>query len=112
MREVCAFLGEDYEPEMLRVEATRRYDPERPQDGGSPVSRAYVGHYRDQISKADLAFIQTIAGRPMDDFGYAHEPMPRSLRTRARLVLRWPVALADLQVERLRDLVNRSVAAR
>ena len=112
MREVCAFVGEAYDPEMLRLGATRRYDHERPQDGGSPVSRAHVGHYRDRISQADLAFIQSIAGRPMDDFGYAHEPTPRGLRTRARLAVRWPVALADLQVERLRGLANRSVAAR
>jgi Sulfotransferase family len=112
IREVCTFLGENYEPEMLRVEGTRRYDHERASDGGSPVSTAYVGHYRGRISQADLALIQSVAGRPMDDFGYAREPMPRSLSERARLALHWPGALADFEVERLRALANRSVVAR
>jgi Sulfotransferase family len=111
LREVCAFVGEDYEPEMLRVEATRRYDHERARDGASPVSTAYVGHYRGRISQADLAVIQSFAGRPMDDFGYAREPMPHGLRARARLALLSPVVLADLEVDRLRALASRSVAA-
>jgi hypothetical protein len=112
MREVCSFLGEDYEPDMLRLDAARRYDHERVHGGGSPVSRAHVGHYRDRISQADLAFIQSVAGRPMDDFGYAREPMARRLNARARLTLHWPVALAGLEMERLRALANRSVATR
>jgi hypothetical protein len=112
MRAVCAFLGEDYEPAMLRVDATRRYDHERARDGGSPVSAAYVGRYRGRMSPADLAFIQRVAGRPMDDFGYARDPMPHSLSERARLAVHWPVALADLEVERLRALAHRSVVAR
>jgi Sulfotransferase family len=112
MREVCSFLGEDYEPEMLQLVATRRYDDERAQDGGSPVSRAYVGHYRGRISPADVAFIQSVAGRPMDDFGYARERMPRGLTARARLALHWPGAFVDVEVDRLRALANRWVTAR
>ena len=107
MREVCAFLAEDFEPEMLRVEATRRYDHEPTSDGGSPVSTAYVGRFRGRISPTDLAFIQSVARRPMDDFGYAREPVLRGLRERAGLALHWPGALADLEVERLRAVVNR-----
>lgn len=112
MREVCSFLGEDYAPEMLRLVATRRYDDERTQDDGSHVSRAYVGHYRGRISPADVAFIQSVAGRPMDDFGYARERMPRSLNARARLALHWPRAFVDVEAERLRARANRWVAAR
>jgi hypothetical protein len=112
MREVCAFLGEDFEPEMLRVEGTRRYDHERATNGGSPVSTAYVGRFRGRISQADLAFIQRVARRPMDDFGYAREPMRRGLTERARLALHWPGALADLEVERLRAVANRPGVAR
>lgn len=85
MREVCAFLGEDYEPVMLRLDTVRRYDQERPDDGGSPISRTYVGRYRGRISPADLLLIQVVAGRAMDDFGYAPDPVPLGFTQHARL---------------------------
>jgi hypothetical protein len=109
MREVCSFLGEDYDPAMLRVEAARRYDHDRARGGGSPISTSYMGRYRGRVSAADLAFIQRVAGRLMDDFGYALEPMPLSMTERARLAVRWPVNLAGLEADRLRAGRYRSV---
>jgi Sulfotransferase family len=85
MREVCAFLGEDYEPGMLRLHTARRYDHERPDDGGSPISAAYVGRYRGRIAPADLLLIQAVARRAMDDFGYAPDPVRLGYRQLARL---------------------------
>lgn len=111
MREVCAFLGEDYEPAMLRVDAARRYDHERAGDDASPISTAYLGRYRGRVSPVDLAFIQSVANRPMDDFGYALEPITLTLTERARLAVQWPVDLAHLEAERLRAGADRSVVA-
>jgi Sulfotransferase family len=90
-REVCSFLGEDYDPAMLRLDAARRYDHERAEGGGSPISTAYIGRYRGRVSRADLVFIQSVAGRLMDDFGYALEPMRLSTSGRAHLAVRGPV---------------------
>ena len=103
MREVCGFLGEDYEPAMLRLEAARRYDHERTGDGGSPISTAYIGRHRGRISPSDLFLIQSVAGRAMDDFGYAVDPMPLGLAELARL--------AHLGAERMRAGPNRSAMA-
>jgi Sulfotransferase family len=111
MREVCAFLAEDYEPAMLELEAARRYDPERARKSGSPISAAYIGRHRGRVSPADLAFIQSVAGRPMDDFGYAVEPLSLSLTERARVAVRWPVNLARLEVARALAGPHRSVIA-
>jgi Sulfotransferase family len=85
MREVCAFIGEAYEPAMLRLDAARRYDHERPGDGGSPISTAYIGRHRGHIGPADLYLIQSVAGRAMDDFGYAPEPVLPGFTQLARL---------------------------
>lgn len=75
MREVCAFIGERYEPAMVRLDAARRYDPERGADG-CPISTGYVGRHRGRIGPADLLLIQSVAGRAMADLGFALDPMP------------------------------------
>jgi Sulfotransferase family len=76
LREVCDFVGEEYEPAMLRLEAARRYDHERAGRGGCPISPAHVGRYRGRVAHTDLLLIQGIAGRAMADFGFAPDPMP------------------------------------
>jgi Sulfotransferase family len=112
VEEVCAFLGEGFEPAMLRLEGARRYDHDRVEDGGSPISTAYVGRYRGRISRADLNFIQRVTGRRMDDFGFALAPVPIRMRQRSRLAVHWPVNLACFEAERLRRRPQRSVVAR
>lgn len=111
MQEVCAFLGEDFEPAMLRLEAARRYDHERASDGGSPISTDYVGRFRGRISLADLFFIQSVAGRQMSDFGFALAPLPRRVAGCARRAAHCPVNLAWLGAELLRVGPQRSVPA-
>jgi Sulfotransferase family len=76
LREVCAFVGERYEPAMLRLDAARRYDPERTGADGCPISAAYVGRHRGRVGAADLALIQGIAGRAMAELGFALDPPP------------------------------------
>jgi Sulfotransferase family len=102
MRDVCTFLGEDYEPAMLRLDAARRYDHDRNEADGSPISTAYIGRHQGRVSPVDLTFIQRVAARQMDDFGYAHEPISLTVTERARLALQWPVDVARLEVDRLR----------
>ena len=112
MRDVCSFLGEDYEPAMLRLDAARRYDHDRNESDGSPISTAYIGRHRGRVRPVDLTFIQHVAARPMDDFGYAQEPLSLTPTEHARLALQWPVDVARLEVDRLRAGMTARVTAR
>jgi hypothetical protein len=96
IRELCAFLGETFEPEMLRMEGVRRYDPERARTG-SPISTAHVGAYRGEIDRSDIAFIQAVAGRAMRAVGYPLDPIRLSPGERFRCAtLGWPANLTRL----------------
>jgi hypothetical protein len=77
MREVCAFLGEGFEPGMLRLDTARRYDRDREGPGGSPISTAYLDRHRGRVGAVDLAVIQRLTAGPMAEFGYPLEPARR-----------------------------------
>jgi hypothetical protein len=71
MRDVCSFLGERYEPEMLRMEGEARYDAARAASpDGLPISAAYVGCHRDQLDGWARRFVGTVARPEMRVFGY------------------------------------------
>lgn len=112
IRDVCAFIGEVFEPAMLGMNGARRYDRERGRAGdGSPISTAYVGRYRN-VARPDLAFIQAVAGTRMRDLGYLPDTITLSPAERVYCALGWPVNLARLGVWRLRmTLPERSTAA-
>jgi Sulfotransferase family len=98
MREVCAFLGEEYEPAMLRIDGVRRYDALRAaSESGSPVSTAFVGRYRGSLSRADVAFIQSIAGQRMIAFDYRPDPIRLTPGERFRYAGRWPANRARMR---------------
>jgi hypothetical protein len=98
MRQVCGFLGEEFEPAMLRMDGVRRYDAIRTGSGSqSPVSTAFVGRYRNSLSRADVALIQSIAGRRMLSFDYALDPVRLTPVERFRYAARWPASIARLK---------------
>jgi hypothetical protein len=98
MREVCAFLGEAFEPAMLRMDGVRRYDAVRAaSSSGSALTTAYVGRYREFVSRADIAFIQSIAGRRMLAFDYPLDPIRLTRGERFRYVTRWPASMARMK---------------
>jgi hypothetical protein len=71
MRDVCAFIDEEFEPEMLAMPAARRYDVDRAASiDQSPICSSYIDCYRKVLAPRDVAFIERTTRRSMHDFEY------------------------------------------
>ncbi|HEX6230470.1 MAG TPA: sulfotransferase [Actinomycetota bacterium] len=96
IRDLCAFLGEDYVPSMQRVLATIAFGTERPLD-------ATPDRGRGTGSAPALAFVDRYAGRDLRAFDYA--PVTEAwLSTRDRLsfaLLERPLNRASMVAWRL-----------
>jgi hypothetical protein len=98
VREVCAFLGEAFDPAMLAMGGAEKHrDLLRSGvegaggEGAAVLSEAFIGRYRGGVAPAELAFIQLHAGRAMRRFGYELEPVRLGAAGRARFaVIDWP----------------------
>jgi hypothetical protein len=84
LQRTCDFLGEDYAPEMLGFfktdlarnrGATKDHAPL-----GHAVSDRYVGIHKDQMGLRDQRIFAWVAGRELEEAGYAVdvEPLPLS----------------------------------
>jgi hypothetical protein len=85
MREVCAFLGEEYDPAMFTMSGAKgfvdrggnssfeRFEPAR-------ITTAAVGRFRKALSRREVAFIDACAGREMGAFGYVTETSHLTMR--------------------------------
>lgn len=76
LREICAFIGEDYSPEMLSMRGAREfrdkggnssYGPRKP----GRISASSVGRFRDVLSDSQIAFMQLFATQSMRRYAYA-----------------------------------------
>jgi hypothetical protein len=101
LRSICAFIGEDYTPDMLSMDgapgfrdqgANSSYGRRRP---GS-ISTDSIGRYRDVLTPRQVAFVDLVAGAEMARLGYEPGPNPLTGATRVRF------ALADLPRETAR----------
>lgn len=75
LRRVCAFLGESFEPEMLRFHergSSGFHEREAAWKGGTqqPLSGASIGRYRGQLSPRQIALVERLAGPMMVRLGY------------------------------------------
>lgn len=77
MREVCAFIGEEYIPEMLTMSGVSDHTS----SGGNSsfgkiepgkISQKPIGRYREVLSNIEIAYIQLVAGKFMTHLGYEH----------------------------------------
>lgn len=78
LRSVCAFIGEDFQPQMLEMGGAEEHREKmmrsaRETKSGSPLSDEHIGIYRRDLSKFDLAFMQSIARSSLREFGYQVE---------------------------------------
>ena len=79
IRKVCDFLNEEFVPAMLTMNGAPKHrellsngadlEPE-----AIPVSPDYIGGYKNKISQREIAFMQLLAGRAMQEHGYVLEP--------------------------------------
>jgi hypothetical protein len=80
LRQVCAFIHEEFTPVMLGMGGAAEY---RDSGGNSSfdtiapgvISTRSIGRYRQVVSNQEIAFIQLFAGSVMERFGYAKEPV-------------------------------------
>ena len=73
LRELCAFLGEEYEPAMTEPHKTARqhyHSKGIHSRTRQPVSDDRVGRWQKEMSKADLLVFQTVAGDVLQRCGY------------------------------------------
>lgn len=109
IRDVCAFLGEKPEPQMLRMERVERYRARSAGDGRGPISTSYIGRYRGRIGAGDVAFIQSFAGRQMLSLGYRMDPVRLTLTERIHhAAFGWPLGVARMGSWRARTIFNRA----
>lgn len=91
MRQVCDFIGEPYDPRMLTMDAVPDHRVAGANssfgdvDGGAITTRA-VGRFRQVLEPAEVAFIETIAGRRLRALGYVPERPSLSSREMLRFV--------------------------
>ena len=95
--DVCAFLEEGCTPAMLMSKEHMGHK--------GALSTAFIGRYRQAVSKYEIAFMQRYAGRDMLAYGYSLEPIHFSLAERLHF------ALIDWPINWLRMLSWRSLEA-
>jgi hypothetical protein len=102
LRQICAFIGEPYAPEMLSMEGVEVF---RDSGGNSSygrrdqgvISTSSIGRYRKVLTPGEIAFIQARAGQEMANYGYAHDPVRPGLLGRLRYAaIGWPLNMARL----------------
>jgi hypothetical protein len=121
LREVCAFIGEEYMPAMLTMEGAPAH---RSKGGNSSygkrepgkISTSSIGRFRKVLPKRDVAFIQAYAGPQMAEFGYEADPILLSLGERLLYMgVDWPANLGRMLAwrarEAFRDRIGRSPSA-
>ena len=83
LREICEFLGEEYSPAMLEFHntdiaksrgATRDHKPL-----GHAVSDKYIGIYKDLLSLRDQRIFAAVAGKELEEAGYASDVEPQKI---------------------------------
>ena len=101
LREVCDFLNEEFTPQMLTMDGAEQFR-EKINDGTYktgqiPVSTSFIGQYRRNLSKLEIAFMQTLAERSMVAHGYPMDTLDFSLRDYlAHYFANWPSNLTRL----------------
>lgn len=101
VRELCAFVGEEFEPAMLEIPDAPTYRAKllAGGDGGRLITPSHIGDYRGRVPAHDLAFMQQQLRTRMRRLGYEADPIPMSPVERASYVLaRWPAQAGRMLV--------------
>lgn len=96
LSEVCKFIGEPYDPQMLTMKGSPRllekgsnssYGKRKP----GAISTDSIARYRKILHPTDIAFIQSIAFKEMGQYDYAIDELNLSTYEQIRyLFLDWP----------------------
>lgn len=80
MKELCAFVGEEYVPQMLSMGGATTFRDEGGNSSFEPhkpgkISTKSIGRFRRMLTVQMIAFIQTVASAEMEAFDYEIEPV-------------------------------------
>lgn len=118
LKEVCSFLNEMFVPEMLSMPGAPKHrarllNGTRSGNGQSPLSTEYIGNFREQIPERELAFMQRYAGRKMQAYGYALEPLEFSPAERLLFAFfEYPNQLVRMAAWRTVEFIQHTFAGR
>lgn len=89
LKAVCDFIGEPFDPEMLTMSgAPKRRDKLRRRatatPGPTPLSDEFIGSYKGVVDKLEIAFLQHLLGKMMQQLDYELDPIVWSLQERVR----------------------------
>jgi hypothetical protein len=85
MKDICAFVGENYTPEMLAMSGASDHTS----SGGNSsfgkiepgkISQKPIGRYREVLSNIEITYIQMFGGRYMHELGYPLDPVKLSVK--------------------------------
>jgi hypothetical protein len=104
LKEICAFIGEEYTPRMLSMDGAEAF---RDEGGNSSygqhepgrISTKSIGRFKKVLSKRQIAFIQKFAGPDMLSLSYLLEPVQLSATEQLYFTaVDLPINLARMQV--------------
>jgi hypothetical protein len=104
LKEICAFIGEEYTPRMLTMDGAEAF---RDEGGNSSygqhepgrISTKSIGRFKKVLSKRQIAFIQKFAGPDMQSLSYPLEPVQLSAAEQLYFTaVDLPINLARMQV--------------
>jgi hypothetical protein len=101
VRAVCDFIGETFEPSMMRMHGAEKHralllDGD-PSDRDAILTEDFIGRFRDTVDASDVAFIQLHAGRRMRRYGYQPDRLDLGVSGRVRFALYdWPNQLVRM----------------
>ena len=113
VRSLCAFLEEDFYPEMLSFykDSSRYMKAEAAESFNKaatrPISADRLHKWKDKLTEADVARIEAVCGRQMQEFGYPSEGS--RLRWNHRIELAVKEAYWNLQERRHRGIRHFTV---
>jgi hypothetical protein len=118
LREICAFLREDYDPIMLTMTGAQKFLNKGGNSSFSKhdrgvISTSAVGRFRKVLSKSDTAFMQLYAKRDMLAYGYQSDSVQFSFADRLSFYLvDWPTNLTRMVTWRTMEAIQHNFPAR
>lgn len=116
LQEVCEFLGEEYTPQMLLMENApghrAKLQPEETENRPVDLSTDFIGQYKNNVPKEEIAFLQTSLHKQMQFFGYKNDKIQFTPKKNLKYLLSiYPANLARMRFWLLREKLQHSFPA-
>jgi hypothetical protein len=115
LEDICAFIGEEYVPEMLTMPGAPEHHAKlikglNGEIKTPPLSEQYIGIYRRHISKRELAILQGLVKKQMAVYRYSLDNIHFSPSERfSHLFMDWPVNLFRMASWLSIEIVNHNL---